>query len=203
MADAVGSATSLSLLERLREDPRNETAWAEFVRRYRPKILGWCRDRGAREPDAEDVAQIVLAKLADTMRTFQYDPVRSFRAWLRTVTQNALQDFRDAQRIGSAGACELLADPQARNDLEQRLQAAFDLERLEEAKDRVRSRVEPHTWEAFRLTALEGMTADEAAARLGILRALVYVAKHRVQKLMQQELQRLQAEAGENQSSLG
>ena len=37
------SQTSVSLLERLRQDPTNEQAWGEFVDRYRGKITA-CRD---------------------------------------------------------------------------------------------------------------------------------------------------------------
>ena len=46
---------------------------------------------------------------------------------------------------------------EAREDLAQKLEEAFDLELLEAAKVRVRLRVAPHTWEAFRLMALEGL----------------------------------------------
>ena len=44
----------------------------------------------------------------------------------------------------------------------------------EEALDRVRLRVEPQTWEAFRLTATEGLSGDAAAARLGMRLTAVY-----------------------------
>jgi hypothetical protein len=35
---ASDSTTSATLLSRLRRDPQDQQAWAEFVRRYRPKI---------------------------------------------------------------------------------------------------------------------------------------------------------------------
>ncbi len=41
----------------------------------------------------DDVTQEVLLRLAQKLGTFQYDPSRSFRGWLKTVTQNALADF--------------------------------------------------------------------------------------------------------------
>ena len=55
----------------------------------------------------------------------------------------------------------------ARDDLVARLEEQFDREVLEEASARIRLRVEPSSWEAFQLTAVEGLTAAEAAARLG------------------------------------
>ena len=54
-----------------------------------------------------------------------------------------------------------MLDRPGRDDLAARLEEAFDLERLEMAQASVRQRVEPHTWEAFRLTALEGRSGAE------------------------------------------
>jgi RNA polymerase sigma-70 factor (ECF subfamily) len=44
--------------------------------------------------------------------------------------------------------------------------------------------VEPKTWEAFRLVALEGLSGAEAAERLGISIESVYVYRFRVQRKM-------------------
>ncbi len=70
------SATRVTLLGRLRRDPTNQTVWTEFVEHYGPKMFNWCRKRGLQEADAQDVTQNVLLKLADKVRTFQYDPAR-------------------------------------------------------------------------------------------------------------------------------
>jgi RNA polymerase sigma-70 factor (ECF subfamily) len=59
---------------------------------------------------------------------------------------------------------------------------------LAEAQARVRQRVEPHTWEAFRLTALDGLSGAEAAARLGLKVATVYKAKSKVQQMLHEEV---------------
>ena len=58
---------------------------------------------------------------------------------------------------------------------------------LAEAQARVRQRVEPHTWEAFRLTALDGLSGAEAAGRLGLKVATVYKAKSKVQQMLHEE----------------
>src|SRR5262249_744043 len=57
MSSSTDSQTSLTLMDLLRRYPKDAGAWDRFVRRYRPKIYGWCRDRGLQEADAEDVAQ--------------------------------------------------------------------------------------------------------------------------------------------------
>ncbi len=79
----------------------------------------------------------------------------------------------------------------AREDLVARLSDEFDQELLEAASDRVRLRLEPKTWEAFRLTAAEGLSGAEAAARLGMSVPAVFKARFKVQKLLQVEVRRL------------
>jgi RNA polymerase sigma-70 factor (ECF subfamily) len=61
---------------------------------------------------------------------------------------------------------------------------------------RVRERVEPGTWEAFRLTALEGLPGAEVARRLGKQVANVYVLRSNVQKLLKAEVAELEAARG-------
>ena len=86
----------------------------------------------------------------------------------------------------------LLQTVAARDDLVAKLEEEFDRELLEQATLRVRLRVEPHTWDAFQLVALEGHSGAEAAARLSMKVAAVFVAKGRVQKLLREEIDRLE-----------
>jgi RNA polymerase sigma factor (sigma-70 family) len=192
------SRTSASLLVRLRTAPADQSAWAEFVDRYGRKILGWCRHWGLQEVDAQDVTQDVLVRLAGKMREFNYDPSRSFRAWLKTLARHALSDFCDARkRVGAVGgsqAVELLQSVEARDDLVKQLDNEFDREVLEEAVSRVRARVTPKTWRVFELTAHEGRAGAEVAAEVGMTVAAVFVAKGRVQKLLQEEVRKLEGD---------
>ena len=102
MMNTNGSETSTTLLGRLALFPLDQAAWEEFVRRYGPSVLDWCRRWGAQEADALDVSQVVLSKLAVQMRHFAYDPSRSFRSWLRAVALNAWRDSLDARRPDAA-----------------------------------------------------------------------------------------------------
>jgi RNA polymerase sigma-70 factor (ECF subfamily) len=190
------SGTRITLLGRLRRDPTNQAAWAEFVEHYGGKIYGWCRKWNLQEADAQDVTQNVLLKLADKLRAFSYDPSRSFRAWLKTLTHHALSDFLESRRrpglgSGDSHVGKMLNSIEARDDLVKRLEAEFDREILEEAMLRVRLRVAPQTWQAFALTAVEGLSGADAAARIPMQVAQVFVAKRRVQKMLQEEVARL------------
>jgi RNA polymerase sigma-70 factor (ECF subfamily) len=187
-------STSASLLVRLQQEAPDPGAWPQFVRRYGPLLYRWCRAWNLQEADAEDVTQAVLVKLAGRLRTFRYDPAQSFRAYLKTLAHYAWCDLLAGYRQpGAAGAGDSrvlrqLDAQAARDDLEQRLRQQFDQELLEQATQRVRQRVEAPTWEAFRLTALEGLSGAEAAARLGLTVAAVYKARSRVQQMLKDDL---------------
>jgi RNA polymerase sigma-70 factor (ECF subfamily) len=189
--------TRLSLLVRLtRSGPSDEHAWREFVDYYAPIIYRWCVRRGLQDVDAQDVTQQVLLNLATKLPTFTYDPSRSFRSWLRTLTHHAWADFLSERNLVASGhpnEWAALTTAEAREDLLRRIEDEFDLELLEQAMARIRERVEPGTWEAFRLTALEGVPAAEVARRLGKQVANVYVLRSNVQKLLQATVAELEA----------
>jgi RNA polymerase sigma factor (sigma-70 family) len=190
------SGTSPTLLGRLRQDPANGEAWGEFVKRYTPRIHGWCRRWNLQTADAEEVTQNVLLKLVTRLATFDYDTSRSFRAWLKTLTHHAWVDYLESLKTQAAGGdgtqvLQRLESIEARDDLVKRLEEEFDLEIMEEAMTRVRERVEPQTWEAFRLLSLEGLSGIEAAARIPMKEAMVFIARGRVLKLLRQEVQKL------------
>ena len=200
MGDDTAAQTRISLLSRLRRNPNDKSAWDEFVGRYGPQIHAWCGRWGLQEADALDVTQAVLMKLAVKLRHFAYDPARSFRGWLKTLTRHAWSDFvADRQRgipaSGDDSTLLALDTVEARDDLEKRLEDAFDLELLQIASARVRERVEPQTWEAFQITALEGVSGADAAQRLGMAVATVYKAKSNVQKMLQEEVALLEGMA--------
>jgi RNA polymerase sigma-70 factor (ECF subfamily) len=193
MSSSTDSQTSLTLIDLLRQFPRDAGAWDRFVRRYRPRIYGWCRGRGLQEADAEDVAQDVIAILTRKIASFRYDPSRTFRAWLKAITYHVLSDLiaSRARAIGDR-PIPILETIEARDDLERRLDELFDRELLEHAIAKVRARVAAPTWRAFCLTTFEGHSGAEAARLIGIPVASVFVARHRVQKSLKEEIARLE-----------
>jgi RNA polymerase sigma factor (sigma-70 family) len=193
MSRSFAERTRMSLLGRLRDDAAGQAAWNDFVAWYAPLIQRWCCRWKLQEADAQDVTQVVLVKLADKMRTFQYDPAKSFRAYLKTLTHYAWCDFLESRRRAGVGSgesqmLEVLHSTPARDDLAQQLDAEFDRELLAEALARVQERVEPHTWQAFQLTAVEGQSGAAVAARLNMKVATVFKARSKVQQMLQEEI---------------
>ncbi|MGP0068740.1 MAG: RNA polymerase sigma factor [Isosphaeraceae bacterium] len=197
MSKSPDKDTSLTLIVRVQQNPADLQAWDEFVQRYHPIIRAWCLRWGSQPSDADDVAQQVLLKLLSAMKKYHYDPTPGFRGWLKTVTHNAWVDFvgsrrrmpgRDHDRLAS-----IVDSHDAYADLEEQMENALEQELLELAMHRVERRVKPLTWEAFRLTHVENLSGAAAAERLNIPVSQVFVAKHRVLKLLKGEIRRLKA----------
>ncbi len=196
---AVDTPTSGTMLRRLRDFSDRE-AWVEFVEQYTPRIYGWCRRWQLQESDAADITQEVLGKLVKALRSFDYDSGQgSFRGWLKTVTNNAVRDFLDEMRRPGRGRGDThssailvaLQAPEAISELTAYLDVEAERELLREAEARVQLRVQPHTWQAYWLTAVSSVSPSEVSAKLNMPVAEVYAAKSRVMKLLREEVERL------------
>lgn len=206
---AESAATRLSLLVRLR-NLKNDDAWKEFFESYGPRIFRWCRRLGLQESDASDVTQEVLTRLMKGIQTFDYDSSRGrFRGWLTIVTNNAIRDYvKQQRRAGISGGdttlqrhLSSLQSPSAIEELAAEIDAEADQEVLREAEARVQLRVASETWEAYRMTAVDGVKPSEVSKSIGMKTSEVYVAKSRVIKLLKEEVARIK-EAETDQLSI-
>jgi RNA polymerase sigma-70 factor (ECF subfamily) len=188
------------LLEKLK-DPGNEQAWRDFLARYGPRIIAWCRRAGLQDADAEEVNAMVQLRLVKAMPSFVYDPQKRFGSWLKTVVNHAVHDFwQDIEkRPGARGSGDSAVQSvleqapdvldtlvQELGELENDLAAAREVA-AREVTARVKRRVKPHTWQAYILTVIDGQPPAEVAAQLGMSTAAVYVAKQRVAEMLLKE----------------
>jgi RNA polymerase sigma factor (sigma-70 family) len=178
--------TTTRLLEDLRES--DETAWEQFVERFRRPIVRFARDMGLGFDDAEDVAQETLADFIRAYREGQYDRGKGrLRAWLFGIAHrrvlNARRKIARAPRPVPPGQRTafwnaLSAEEVARKSWD----AAWERGVLEQCVEQVRMEVEPATVRAFELFAIEGRPAADVARELDMSRNAVFIAKHRVLK---------------------
>lgn len=196
--------TRVSIFVRLQEN--EEQAWNHFVQQYGPMIAAWCLRHSLDESEAADVTQTVLVKLVQVMRESRYDPAKgSFRSWLKSVTNNAVRDLmRTWSRPGKSSSdlvdrryLQSLEDPRALEDLNRCVDTEYQQMLMREAERRVRDRVRDFTWQAFEMTAIQQRSPQEASKILNLSVAEVYVAKCRVTKMLQEEIQQQQEAYGE------
>ena len=77
------------------------------------------------------------------------------------------------------------------DELAAEIDAEADQEVLREAEARVQLRVAVETWEAYRMTTVDGVKPSEVSKRIGMKTSEVYVAKSRVIKLLKEEVARI------------
>ncbi len=200
MSQTDESITSVTLLGKLGSQPTDEAAWDAFVKRYSPRITSWAQRWGLQPNDAQDLTQNVLLQLAQQMKRFVYRPTGKFRSWLKTVSYRAWADFLERRRREEAGSgdsavLKLLDSLQAKEAFLLDLEEEFDNELLRFAVRRVKQRVDSHTWEAYRLMTMEGLSGSDIAERLQIKVGTVFVAKSRVQRMLLEEVRRLEADS--------
>lgn len=178
-------ATSTSLLQALAE-PGNEEAWTRFLERYHPVIVGFAGHLGLGPQDAEDAAQNTLLAFTRAWRAGRYDREKGgLRAWLFGIARNQVRsalrrNAKDRCLGGQADPGELLEEVPDGADPEARWNREWHNAVLRQCLLEVRHEVEPRTYEAFRLFALEEIPASEVATRLGMTANAVFGAKRRV-----------------------
>jgi RNA polymerase sigma-70 factor (ECF subfamily) len=178
--------TSASLLERLRR-PTDADAWNRFVQLYTRVLLAWSRGLGLQDADAADLVQDVLAGLLRSLPTFQYDPGRSFRAWLRTVLLNHWRacERKRAARPALDATVNLDSLP---IEAEAFWEAEYRHHVAQQALVLMKSEFQPGTWQAVWDCVVEGCSAEEAGARVGLTPGAVRAAKFRVLNRLRREL---------------
>ena len=192
-----GIRTRPSLLLRVK-DFRDQKSWEEFVEIYGPLILRYLRKVGVAEQDAVDLVQDVLGIVLRHIGTFEYDPAKGrFRGWIKTIaTHRAFRFLAESRRrpVTPGGSGHLLAMGQAASAeaaQEALIEAEWEQLRLEVAMKRVRSAVQPATWQAFELLSVEGLPPAEIADRLGMQIGAVYKNISRVKARLREAVEEI------------
>jgi RNA polymerase sigma factor (sigma-70 family) len=195
--------TRASLLERLK-DLGDAASWNEFYQTYRELLYSVARRAGLNETEAEDAVQETLISVAKKMPGFRYDPATdSFKGWLLTVTRWRIRDqlAKRSQSLQSSAATgndpgtrtetiEQVPDP-AGVDLAKIWDEEWHKHLLQTALGRIKRQVHPQHYEIYHLHVLLGKPVREVARTLGVSAGQVYLAKHRVSRLVKMELRRL------------
>ena len=180
-------STPESLLDRLRS-PADTEAWLRFVRLYTPFLYHWAKQHGLQESDAADLVQEVFAQLLKVFPEFQYDPKRSFRAWLAVVVGNKWRELNRKRRPQTVPIDHLATEPVPTDDFDDREYRAHIAGR---ALHLIKAEFAPQTWRAFWAVVVDGQSAQQVASELGVSANAVYLARGRVLRRVREELKGL------------
>ena len=195
--------TRRSLLTRLKNWDDQES-WQDFFNTYWRLIYGVARKAGLNDAEGQEVVQVTVIGVAERMKSgkFRYDPKRgSFKAWLLKQTQWRVSDqFRkrrqQSERHPNLEAktelMESVPDEAAQERISRYWEAEWESNLMQVALERVQQRVAARTFQIFQLHVRKDWSVEDVARRLGVSKAHVHLAKHRVSIMLRKELKKLE-----------
>ncbi len=191
--------TRKSLLGRL-TNWRDDQSWADFFNTYWKLIYNFAIQRGLTHQEAEEVVQETVLAVAKSIPNFQYEPAKcAFKTWLLTVTRSKIanQFEKRARRPVTVHAeddsrktslLDRVPDDQAQQQWEAAWDGEWEKNLMDAAIQRVKRRISIEQFQMFDFFVLKGWPARDVAKTLGVTIAHVYVAKHRISKLVKKEI---------------
>ncbi len=203
--------TSGTLLRRTKRAD-DHSAWSELFDRYHPLLNRWTRARVGNRADVDEISQRIWCELIERLPQFQYDPKRSFRAWLRRLHRHRLLDYlkqhrRYTDRLASL-AQEVSApilDPTPQTSSSTNNASAplpypanstrATIDRALEIQNRVKQRTSGQTWAIFWEVTVENQALGDVARKYSMRYASAFAAVSRVHKMLKEEALKLQETA--------
>jgi RNA polymerase sigma-70 factor (ECF subfamily) len=169
------------------------SSWMDFHQRCHAVICEWCRWNRVSDVDTEDLSQETMLVVVSKIASFRHSGRGSLRAWLRAIAWRCWCDA--ISRPVRLDVAQLRERFESVTDEISELEAEYErleqLDILQRAMAAVRVRVEPRTWEAFWMSAMQNRSGQESGASLGMSADSVHSARARVQRMISVEVRRL------------
>jgi RNA polymerase sigma-70 factor, ECF subfamily len=182
--ETFGAVTSLTLINLAKSaDP---AAWETLFRLYSPLVRYWLRKSRIPQLDEDDLVQEVFRSIHSGLARFEKKSATdSFRAWMRTITQNKIRDYVKTQAnkplaTGGTTALRLVHEAPDLELADELPEFSEDRLVIHEALEIVRREIQPQTFQAFWRATVDGIEPSLVADELGIPLNSVYQAKSRV-----------------------
>ena len=199
--------TRHSLLNRLK-DLGDQESWQDFFDTYWQLIYNVATKAGLSNAEAQEVVQETVIAVARKIGEFKADPAHgSFGAWLMQLTRWRIADQWRKRKTGitprlvaagshrddtgSTGPMERVADP-AGTELQTAWQEEWEKHLMITALERVKQQVSPRQFQIFNLHVQQNLSVQETARTLQASVASVYMAKHRITRLVKKEIRKLE-----------
>jgi RNA polymerase sigma-70 factor, ECF subfamily len=160
-------------------------AWGELYREYAPAIFRFCRRAMPTREDAEDATMEIFMKLRDKLS--QYDPSRSFTAWLYKVAANHCWDMLRRRKIRQGKETEDVNEMPLEAPEPNQLEKLIE-ERTSEEVRRALDKLGLRARMALVMRYYSDMSYDEIADALGVRRTFVGVVLLRARHELRQAL---------------
>ena len=177
--------TSIGLLRDLKSSDAD--GWQRFVHLYTPLIYAWCRKANLQEADSADVCQEVFRDVSRGIEKLKYSqPDHSFRGRLWTITRAAIawhyrKSSSSPAAFGGTDANYRLAEvPDWIDDEVAPESTSAEAEVIRRAAELIEGDFAEKTWQAFWLSAVEELPAQEISERLGMTKNAIRQARFRV-----------------------
>ena len=168
----------------------DQEAWERFVQLYTPLLFYWAQRTGLQTQDARDLVQEILTIVFRKIPHFNYDPGKSFRSWLRTVTMNKHREFcrkKTISRNAATGSIlNQVIDPKM--SPESTWDLSYHRSLFATAMKGLEKEFRPRTWQALCRFVLEHRPAAEISAETGVSVWTIYAAKSRLLARLRDEL---------------
>lgn len=201
--DELGS-TRWSLIGRLK-DWDDRTGWQQFFDAYWKLIYRTATRAGLTEFEAQEVVQETVVSVAKGVKGFQADPsAGSFKGWLLLITRRRIADqFRKrkpeewALRQGSheprtdsgTDTAERVPDS-GQGQWERLWEEEWQSNIANAAMEAVKLQVNPRQYKIFYLHVLKDQSALAVSRALSVNIAQIYLVKHRISRLLKEEVRR-------------
>jgi RNA polymerase sigma factor (sigma-70 family) len=186
--------TRHSLLSRLKLGGE-QSEWREFFDRYWRLIYGFARKTGMKDEDAQDIVQEVMLSITKSLPDYRRQQGGSFKGWLMTIVRRRIADHWRSRLPKEQCTVPLAEQPSALGAddaaLERIWQEEWEGRLFETAAQRVQQRVGARNYLIFDMLVRQNTPLRDVCRSLGVNAAQVYLAKHRVGKLMKQEVAQL------------
>ncbi len=200
--------TRKSLIARL-DNWEDQRTWDEFYKTYWKLIYSVAVKAGLRSEEAFDVVQETILTIAKQSKKNMYNPEKgSFKSWLMNMTRWRINDqFRKRKKDTAMSVCEWgdegrktsivdsMEDPKSAT-LERLWDVEWKKNLADAALSRVKAQVSPKQYQIFDCYVIREWDADKVKKQLGVSMSQVYLAKHRVGKILKKELDRLNKDEG-------
>lgn len=197
--------TRETLLSRLK-DLDDHQSWRRFFDTYWKLIYSVAIKAGLSDAEAQDVVQETIISVSRNIGNFQYDrKTCSFKTWLMRATHSRISNqFRRQKKhaavvpiIGSDEVNGIRLEDiidESETGLEAIWEHEWEKNVIDAAIERVKRRIPAEQFHLFDFAVLREWPTEKVAVTFGVGKARVYLAKHRISKLVHAEARRIEEE---------